>query len=167
MMRVMAYARLCGPMCLSAIVVSIVMGTARGQSTPRVQTTPSQAPLPFNPEQQMEQVNKWLNENRNNPARYLGDAPFAPHVQKTGRAINDAADGMAVAVALGGGLIVLLVGIYILKRVRTPIYARNQALDDPRLRLLMADMAAQAQKARAALDRESQGCPCPPGAQES
>jgi hypothetical protein len=111
----------------------------------------------------MEQVNKWLEESRNYEDRYFRDSPYAPRAQKAVRAVKDAADGMAVATALGGGIIVLLVGLFIAKRLRTPSYARSSALDDPRIRLLMSDMASESQRARAALNRESPASSPPQG----
>jgi hypothetical protein len=142
---------------VSTLAISFFVGTARGQYTPpgapRVQTPPIQSPRPSNP-WQAEQVNRWWEESRENASRY---PTYAPNVKGASRAINDAVGGMAVAMALGGGLIILLVGLFIFKCLRPPVYARNRALDDPHLRAVLADMAAQGRKAHAKAEQAPAG----------
>jgi hypothetical protein len=149
----------CSLACVSAVVMSFLVGTARGQdrppNAPRVSTQPHQGQRPYNPWQD-EQFNKWWEESRDNPARNVFDSP---NVKGATRAINDAASGMAVAMALGGGIIILLVGLFIMRRLRPPVYARNRALEDPRLRALLAHMAEQGQKADAKAKEERIGEP--------
>jgi hypothetical protein len=158
MMQVVAserrYARLYRLACLSVLVISLFAGTARGQYTPRI-PTPSHSPRQ-NP-WQSDQVNRWWDQNRNNP-RY--DLDF-PNLQGTVKAVNEAAIGTAVAIALGGGLFILLIGLFIFRRLRSPIYARNRALDDPRLRALLADMAEQGKKAQAQAKATQETTPPP------
>jgi hypothetical protein len=163
MMQVMAsgwrHARPYSLACVSAVVITLSVGTARGQYTPPAPRlpTPSHLPRPSNP-WQADQMNRWWEQNRNNSSRY--DLDF-PNLQGTVRAVNDAAVGTAIAIALGGGLFILLIGLFIFRRLRSPIYARNQALDDPRLRALLADMAEQGKKAQAKAKQETTP---PPGA---
>ena len=68
----------------------------------------------------MEELNRHLDEIRRN---FLSDAPNAPRVKKTVRAVNDAVNGMAVAIMVGGVIIILLVGIPLI--FKTPLLAQK------------------------------------------
>jgi len=146
--------------CVSAIVFGFFVGKAAGQYPPSGgsrQTAPIQTPPQFNPrqgEQQLEELNRHLDEIRRN---ILSDAPNAPKFKKTVGAVNDAVTGMAVAIMLGGVIIILLVGLFVFNRLRPSAYARNRPLEDPRLRLLLADMEAEGRKARATAEKKAVG----------
>jgi uncharacterized protein YneF (UPF0154 family) len=151
------YARPCCLACVSAIVFGFFVGTAAGQYTPPGgprQTAPIQMPPQFDPrqsEQQMEELNRHLEEISR---KFLSDAPNAPNIKKTVGAVNDAVTGMAVAIMLGGVIIIVLIGLFVFKRLRPSAYARNRPLDDPRLRALLADMA---EKGSVKAEKESVG----------
>jgi hypothetical protein len=96
----------------------------------------------------------------------------APKVKKTVRTVNDAVDGMAIGIMICGVLVIALVGWFIFKQMRPRSYTRRYGggspLDDPRLRLLMEDMAAEgkknqakAEKAAATLDVPRSGAIAP------
>jgi hypothetical protein len=153
--NVRPYARRFCPACVSAIVFSFFVGTAAGQYPPP--DGPRQAPPQFNPRQgqdQMEELNRHMDEIRRS---FLSDAPNAPNIKKTVRAVNDGVTGLAVGIMVGGVAIILLIGLFVFRSLRPSAYARKRPLDDPRLRLLLADMAAEEQKTRAKQEKESVG----------
>src|SRR5262249_25062171 len=123
MMQVLAIAQRCFRSCrlisVPGLLLGVFIGTAHGQYAPPGIPRPQHGQ---DPDLHMEQVNKWLEESRNYEDRYFRDSPYSPRAQKAVRAVKDAADGMAVATALGGGIIVLLVGLFIAKRLRAPSY---------------------------------------------
>jgi uncharacterized protein YneF (UPF0154 family) len=142
--------------CVSVIVFSFLAGTAAGQSTPP-EGIRQPMPQQFDrrqAEQQMEELNRHIDEIRSN---FLSDTPTASKVKKTVRAVNDAVDGMTIAIMLGGVIIIALIGLFVIKRMRPSAYASNRPLDDPRIRLLLADMEAEGQKARAKAEKEPVG----------
>jgi hypothetical protein len=150
--NVRRYARLCCLACVSATVFGFFAGTAAGQFTPPGR--PRQTQPQFDPrrgEQQMEELEEVIRRN------FLSDAPNALNVKKTVRAVQDGTTGLAVGIMLGGLIIIVLVGLFVLRQLRPSAYARNRPLEDPRLRLLLAEMAAEGQKARAKPDKESVG----------
>jgi hypothetical protein len=151
--NVRRYARRHCLACVSAIVFGFFVGTAAGQNPPPGgprQTLPPRFD-PRQAEQQMEELNRHLEDISRD---FLSDLPNAPNVKKTVRAVNDAATGIAVAIMLVGVIVFLLIGMFIFKLLRPPAYARNRSLDDPRLRLLLAEMAAEKENARAKPEKE-------------
>ena len=102
----------------------------------------------------MEELNRHMDEIRRS---FLSDAPNAPNIKKTVRAVNDGVTGLAVGIMVGGVAIILLIGLFVFRSLRPSAYARKRPLDDPRLRLLLADMAAEGQKARAKPEKDSVG----------
>ncbi len=102
----------------------------------------------------MEELNRHLDEIRSN---FLSDKPTASKVKKTVGAVNDAVGGMAIAIMICGVIVIALVALFVIKRLRPSAYAGNRPLDDPRLRLLLADMEAEGRKARAKAEKESVG----------
>jgi hypothetical protein len=155
------YARPCSLACVSAVVFCFLVGTAGGQypqpNAPR-QTAPIQMPPQFDPrqsEQQLEELNRHLDEIQR---KFLGNAPNAPNIKKTVGAVNDAVNGMAIAIMLGGTVIIVLIGLFVFKSLRPSANARKRLWEeDPRLRLLLAEMAADEHKARAKPEKESVG----------
>ena len=86
----------------------------------------------------MEQFNQLLEESRRNAARHFGDLPNANNVQRSVRAIEDVATGTTAAVMIVAGSVVLLLGLYLIRRMAPGVHTRRSVLDDPCLRAYMA-----------------------------
>jgi hypothetical protein len=147
--------------CVSAMFLSFFAGTAHGQFAP--DEGPRQQPQ-FDPWQggrnnkHLDELNDRLEEIRRRWTNALTDSP---KVKKTVRAVNDAVDGMAIGIMICGVLVIALVGWFIFKQMRPRSYTRRYGggspLDDPRLRLLMADMAAEGKKNQAKAEQAAVG----------
>jgi hypothetical protein len=121
----------------SILVVSVWVGLAAAQDTdfePRV-PPPDRTP-------DLNQFKQLLEDSLRN-ARSRRDFPNAFNAKKSAQAVENGANGILAAVIIAVGLVGLLVGLYVIRRMAVGAHTRRSALDDPRVRAYMLALEGQ------------------------
>jgi hypothetical protein len=130
-------ARICrctGSCGLAAILVSVLVGTAAAQDYPDTDRMP--APDRNTDLEQFRQMLEDRLRNAKNRSNY-------PNARKSTREVENGANGVLAAVIIAVGVVGLLVGLYILRRMTVRVHTRRSALDDPRVRAYMLALEGQ------------------------
>ena len=122
----------------SIFVVSLLVGTAAAQDAPP--ETPRMAAPDRDPD--MDQIKQLLEDSLRNARRGSG-FPNAFNAKKTTRAVENGANGALAAVLIAVGLVGLLVGLYVIRRMAVKVHTRRSAMDDPRVRAYMLALEGQ------------------------